>query len=246
MADDTITSIGIITQARMTSSRLPGKVLMEAGSKSMLEYHVARLQKTGYEVVIATTDNKQDDTLAAFASRLGIDCYRGSEDDVLSRFMVVQHAKKYDIIVRVTSDCPLIDPELIRQGINLYLEKENELMYVSNCFPRTFARGFDFEIFSGKMLEEANEYAHDIFEREHVTPYMWKNKPHHFHLENISQEVKNGSLRITIDTPEDFQLLKILIEEYEAEHLNYREIEHILISHPQLVAINEHIEQKKT
>ncbi len=237
--------IGIITQARMTSTRLPGKVLMEVGGKSILQHHIERLKQTGYEVVIATTNNVEDDPIVEFASQKNIDCYRGSEHDVLARFMDVQHEKKLDMIVRVTSDCPLIDPSLIQKGVQLYLEEQDDHLYVSNCFPRTYARGFDFEVFSGKMLEEAFLDGLEAEDREHVTPYLWKNKPGHFHLKNISQQMNNGLLRITIDTPEDFELIEILIEKYHAEKMNFVMIENILNAHPELVAINEHIEQKK-
>ncbi len=245
MPDNTSPKIGIITQARMTSTRLPGKVLMEAGGKSMLELHVQRLQQTGYEVVIATTINAEDNPIVDFALKQTVECFRGSELDVLARFMTVQHEKKFDILVRVTSDCPLIDPALIQKGVQLYLRKKNDSLYVSNCFPRTYARGFDFEVFSGKMLEEAFVSAVTEEDREHVTPYLWKNKPGHFHLENISQETNNSSFRITIDTPEDFELMQILIEEYHADKKTFIEIESILHAHPELVSINAHVEQKK-
>ena len=245
MAEPQKYKVGIITQARMTSTRLPGKVLLTAGGKSMLQYHIDRLQQTGYEVTIATTINKEDDAIVNFALQQNIFYSRGSEHDVLARFMQVQREKKFDIIVRVTSDCPFIDPQLIQQGVNALIHSKSKRTYVSNCFPRTFARGFDFEVFSDELLEEAFLKGQDAEDREHVTPYLWKNKPGDITLQNISQTEQNGSLRITIDTSEDFELIQLLIEKYHADHLSHREIETILNDHPELVAINSHVEQKK-
>jgi spore coat polysaccharide biosynthesis protein SpsF len=229
----------------MTSTRLPGKVLKEINGKSMLGYHIEHLITTGFHVVIATTTNKEDDAIARFATIGDIDCYRGSEHDVLGRFMQVQQDKKFDIIVRVTSDCPLIDGGLIKSGVERYLERNNELLYLSNCFPRTYARGFDFEIFSSLMLTEANKFGLEKEDREHVTPFLWKNKGKKYTLENISQEAKNGDLRITIDTPEDFELMQKLIIDFGADKLNQLEIEKVLLANPQLIAINALVEQKK-
>ena len=237
--------IGIISQARMTSTRLPGKILKEINGKSILQYHLERLQKTGFDIAIATTTNQTDNIVADFALKHSIACHRGSENNVLSRFYETAVKFKYDIIVRVTSDCPLIDQHLIRNAVDKYLQLNNSNLYLSNCIERTFARGFDFEIFSFQSLEEAFEKASDISDLEHVTPYIWKNKSRKTELYHVKQTNNNSNLRITVDTSEDFELFKTLIEKYKADTLSYTEIETILLNHSELVALNAHIEQKK-
>jgi spore coat polysaccharide biosynthesis protein SpsF len=145
--------------------------------------------------------------------------------------------------VRVTSDCPLIDAALIQLGIDAYIELNDNNCYVSNCFPRTYARGFDFEIFSAPLLEEAHQQATSIHDREHVTPYM--RTQHAEQMHNITQARNNSSLRLTLDTPEDLQVLEHMLEETPALQLGYEAIEDQLNLHPEWIAINAHIEQKK-
>lgn len=235
--------ISIITQARMTSTRLPGKVLQSVAGKTMLEHHITRLKRSGCMIIIATTTNREDDAIADFALRNDFPCYRGDEHDVLSRFYHANQQFPTDIIVRVTSDCPLIDSDLIQQGIDLYVRLNDDRNYVSNCFPRTYARGFDFEIFSSAMLAEAHQHAVTQHDREHVTPYMRTQHPDRMH--NVAQPKDHGSLRLTLDTPEDLAVLTHMIEETDAVKLGYEAIENILSEHPEWVAINSHIEQKK-
>ncbi len=237
--------IGIITQARMTSTRLPGKIFKEINNKSLLQYHIERLQKTGFDIAIATTTNITDDCVCEFAQTNNIKFHRGSEDNVLSRFHETAKKYNFDIIIRVTSDCPLIDPHLIRNAIEKYLQLNNSNLYISNGIERTFARGFDFEIFSFDLLDEAFKNATDEADLEHVTPYIWKNKSGKVEFYHVKQSESNSALRITVDTAEDFELIKILIEKYKADTLSYNEIESILKSHPHLIALNSHIEQKK-
>ena len=235
--------ISIITQARMTSTRLPGKILIQAGGKSMLQHHIDRLTTTGYSILIATTSNHEDDPVAAFAKQNHINCFRGDEHDVLSRFYLANQQFPADIIVRVTSDCPLIDASLIQQGIELYISLNDTSNYVSNCFPRTYARGFDFEIFSSTMLEEAHREATSAYDREHVTPFM--RSRHADRMHNIAQQSDHGSLRWTLDTPEDLSVLTHMLQETKAAMLGHHEIEDILLNHPEWIALNSHIEQKK-
>ena len=150
-----MTRIGIITQARMTSSRLPGKVLLEAGGRSMLAHHLERLRPGGERVIVATTVNAVDDPLVETATAHGAGVFRGDENDVLARFVGAAEAEDIDVIVRVTSDCPLIDPALIRRGIDKFLELDEPLAHVSNVLKRTYPRGFDFEVFSAAALRDA-------------------------------------------------------------------------------------------
>ncbi|PWG82337.1 cytidylyltransferase domain-containing protein [Pararcticibacter amylolyticus] len=238
-------NIGIITQARMTSTRLPGKIFREAHGRPLLSYHIERLQKTGLDLAIATTLNSTDDCVSDFAAQNNLKVHRGSEENVLSRFYETATKHHFGLIVRVTSDCPLIDPHLIRNSIEKYLKINNENLYMSNAIERTFARGFDFEIFSFKLLEEAFLKAVDKADQEHVTPYIWKNTSGNTEFYHIKQDTDHSSLRITVDTPEDYELIKILIEKYQADKLDYHSIEELLIGHPELTSINADIEQKK-
>jgi spore coat polysaccharide biosynthesis protein SpsF len=243
--NNTLPHIGIITQARMTSTRLPGKVFKEISNKNLLQYHIDRLKKTGFDIAIATTTNQTDDVINSFAVSQNIKCHRGSENNVLSRFYETAVKYKFDIIIRVTSDCPLIDPHLIRNSIEKYLKLNNLNLYLSNGIERTFARGFDFEIFSFSLLEEAFKNATEESDLEHVTPYIWKNRSGEVEFYHVKQEINNSDLRITVDTSDDFELIKQLIDKYNAAELSYNEIEKILRDHPELIAINSHIEQKK-
>jgi len=237
--------IGIISQARMTSTRLPGKILKEANGKPLLQYHIDRLKWSGLPIYLATTTNDTDDVLVAFAEKNGIPYSRGSEDNVLSRYY--ECAQKYglDIIIRVTSDCPLIDGHLIKAGVDKYLELNDDNYYLSNTLERTFPRGFDYDVFSFALLEEAWKNAILEYDKEHVTPYILQNKSGHVKLLNLSDGENNSELRITLDTPEDYELFLELIEHYHAYEMDYKQIIHVLLTHPKLVEINAHIEQKK-
>jgi spore coat polysaccharide biosynthesis protein SpsF len=237
--------IGIITQARMTSTRLPGKVLKEINQKTLLQYHTDRLQQTGLNIAIATTFNATDDVIQEFAEQKHISFHRGSEQNVLQRFYDTAKKFNFDIIVRVTSDCPLIDQHLIRNAVEKYIQLNNANLYMSNAIERTFARGLDFEIFSFSLLEEAFKNATDEGDLEHVTPYIWKNRSGRVEFYHVKQSVNRSDLRITVDTADDFDLIRQLIEIYHADQLSYAEIETILMEHPELVSINKHIEQKK-
>jgi spore coat polysaccharide biosynthesis protein SpsF len=237
--------IGIITQARMTSTRLPGKIFKTINHKSLLQYHTQRLKQCGMDVIIATTKNSTDDVVEQFSKDEHIQLHRGDENNVLSRFHEAASKFKLDVIVRVTSDCPLIDPHLIRNSLENYLKLNNPLLYMSNGLERTFARGFDFEIFSFQLLDEAFNYATDPGDLEHVTPYIWKNRSGKVELYGVKQTTDNSRFRITVDTVEDFELIRQLIENFHADQLSYHEIEHILQTHPELAGINAHIEQKK-
>ena len=236
--------VGIITQARTTSTRLPAKVLLEAGGKTMLQHHIDRIRQSGYSPYIATTTNATDDAIVAFAEEEGIPFHRGSEQDVLGRFY--ECATKFGLkkIVRVTSDCPLIDGKLLGQAIAQYLSYADDSVYLSNALERTFPRGMDFEIFSYDLLEKAFFAAQKPQEREHVTPWLYHQNPtviiHHF-----KQKEDHSAYRITLDTPDDFNLIRLLIEQEKAHTLNVAQIVSLLEKHPEWVAINAHIEQKK-
>ncbi len=236
---------GIITQARMTSTRLPGKILMQAKGKSMLEYHVERLSWSGLPVYIATTTNQTDDVVVEFARKHGIMFCRGSEENVLGRYYECAKKNELDVIIRVTSDCPLIDGNIIKQGLDKYLEIDDGNLYLSNSIERTFPRGLDYEIFSFGLLEDAFNNADKEQELEHVTPYIRANRSGNVTLLNIVNNENYGNFRITLDTVEDYELIRKLIEEYDADKMGFKEVTDILIKHPELAEINSHVEQKK-
>ena len=239
----------------MTSTRLPGKVFKEINHIPLLQYHLDRLLQTDLEIIIATTTNPTDDPIVEFALKNNIPCHRGSENNVLSRYYEAAEKNKLDVIIRVTSDCPLIDPHLIRSSIEDYDRIDNPDLYMSNTIERTYARGFDFEIFSFSSLKDAFLHAKDESDKEHVTPYIWKNKSGKIDFKSIYQNVDHSNLRLTVDTFEDYELIKILIEEYGIYELSYYgkqifdipyfEIESLLLDHPELVKINAHIGQKE-
>lgn len=240
-----MTRIGIITQARTTSTRLPNKVLLSAGNRTMLDHHLDRLAATGYPVIVATTVNPSDDRIVDVAHSHGAHVFRGSEHDVLSRFAGAAAAKSLDAVVRVTSDCPLIDADLIRVGVERFLNIDDTHAYVSNVIERTFPRGFDFEVFSASSLYEANRLAVLDMDREHVTPYLNQNRAGHTVYAHVARTVDASPYRVTLDTADDLTLLKALIEDFNAAHLSADEIIAVLDAHPDLVSINAHIEQKK-
>ena len=237
--------VGIISQARMTSTRLPGKVLKLIDGKPVLAYHISRLKQTGFPVFLATTTNQTDDPLLTFAKQQNLPFYRGDEQNVLSRYYHCAAENELDVLVRVTSDCPLIAPELVKNGIEKYLKSHDPYLYLSNALERTFPRGFDFEVFSFALLERAFKEASRPEDLEHVTPFIHQDRTGDIHFSHLKNREDKSNYRITLDTPEDFELLRILIEGHKADKLSGPEIISLLDSHPELVAINAQVEQKK-
>lgn len=236
-----------IIQARMGSTRLPGKVLKKVLGKPLLEYQLERVKKSRLidEIVVATTVKEQDQPIVDFCTEKGVSCYRGSEEDVLARYYEAAKAYEADIVVRLTSDCPVIDPGVIDRVIQAFLEDE-EADYVSNTLERTFPRGMDTEVFSFQALEQAFQSARMQSEREHVTPYIWKNSDR-FSIKSVFHRDDLSIHRWTVDTPEDFELIKKMIEHlYRVQRdFSMEDMLQLLDQHPQWKEINAHIEQKK-
>lgn len=236
-----------IIQARMGSTRLPGKVLKEVLGKSLLEHQIERVQRATLldEIVIATTVERSDDVIVDFCHRMGMNVYRGSEVDVLSRYYETAVAYEADIIVRLTSDCPLIDPAVIDDVIQLFVDSP-EVDYVSNALERTFPRGLDTEVFSMQALESAYRNAKEPSEREHVTPFIYLQKEK-FALRNLVNEQDVSQHRWTVDTEEDFELIDRIIKAlYPKKPLfTMQDVLSILHENPSWFGINAHIEQKK-
>ncbi len=231
---------------------------MNAGGRTLLEWHFERLGKSGCQAILATTDRAEDDPLNEWACESGIAAFRGSEDNVLSRYRECARRYKLDVIVRVTSDCPLIDGELVASGIQRYLDFGERRQYLTNGRHRTFPRGFDFEIFSSELLEEAFQNAVEPYEFEHVTPYFYRSGlnrsvshasrhtgPMDIALRHFEQSEDHSHLRVTVDTIKDYELVRCLIEDFNAGQKSHRQITEILNCNPHLVAINHDVEQKQ-
>lgn len=204
-----------ITQARLTSTRLPGKVLKEIQGKSLLQIHAERVKasKLISRHIIAISDNIKDDELEQYCKQHGLEVFRGSEHDVLSRFYGIAKHCQAPAVVRLTADCPLIDPNLIDQTIALY--KDSEVDYVTNCIPASFPDGMDVEVFSFTALEKAMKEAHLLSDREHVTPFIWRQSNISggsiFKAKSLISPKDYAHIRLTVDEAADFELISKLI-----------------------------------
>lgn len=237
-----------IIQARMGSTRLPGKIMKEVLEKPLLEYQIERVRRSKLidEIVIATTTKDTEQPIIDLCERLAISFYRGSEENVLSRYF--EAAKKFDadVVVRLTSDCPLIDPEVIDKVINAYLDKNNGVDYASNTLDRTYPRGMDTEVFSFRALEDTFNNAELEFEKEHVTPYIYQHS-NIFNSISVVSDSNKSRHRWTVDTIEDFTLIEKIIDTLYIKNLNftYDDILNLLDENNNWVQINANIEQKK-
>ena len=203
------TKILAITQARYSSSRLPGKVLKSLGSGTVLDLHLKRIHQSKLinQFVVATTEEPESAEIEAIAARNNFECFHGSTDDVLDRFY--QTARKYnpDYVVRLTSDCPLIDPFYIDDLIKTFLLKKVD--YAANCLNPTLPDGMDAEIFTFNALETAWRDADKNSEREHVTPYIRNSGL--FKIQSVEYPLNWDSIRLTLDTTEDYELISKLV-----------------------------------
>ena len=232
--------IGCIIQARMGSSRLPGKVLMKSGNGMPLLYHVINQLRHCSKVknlVIATTTNQEDDEIEKFADNNSVNVFRGSEKDVLDRYF--QCAKKYSFstIVRITSDCPLIDPQIVDKVIERFFSGNYD--YATNTLIRTFPIGTDAEVFSFSALETAWKNAQLPSEREHVTPHL-RNKCN-FKTINVENDTNISNLRLTVDRIEDFELINEILNNLSINPIHLENILELFSRKPELTEINKHI-----
>ncbi|MBI5447031.1 MAG: glycosyltransferase family protein [Deltaproteobacteria bacterium] len=237
---------GIVIQARTGSTRLPGKVLLPVGGRSVLELcavRAARSKRAGL-LVIATTDKASDDPIAREAERLGVPCVRGSEEDVLARYRLAALAHDLDVICRVTSDCPLIDPDVLDGVFDVFSGGSYD--YVSNALRRTFPRGLDAEVFSRSALERTFAEAKAPEEREHVTPYLYRN-PGLFSLGSYEAPVDLSHCRWTVDEAADLEFVRQVAARFgdRLVRAGYREIAALLDREPEVARINAHVAQKE-
>lgn len=236
-----------IIQARMGSTRLPGKVLKPVLGQPMLARQIERVKRarTLDQIVVATTTNPLDYQICRLADQLDVLCYRGSETDVLDRFY--QAAKKFraDVIVRLTGDCPIIDPAVIDMTVTAFHRKPAD--YVANVHRRSFPRGMDVEVFSFRALETAWKHARSSYNREHVTAYIYA-RPKVFKFKTILAlpQLRRPELRLTVDEPADLKLIRQIYQRLYPQKPNFNlpDIIMLLDQHPQLTTINQAVIQK--
>ena len=236
-------TVGII-QARLGSTRLPGKVLSDLEGQSMLERVVERVRAadTIHEVVVATTDHPRDDVLVTLADEKGWPCVRGSEQDVLSRYYAAAQAYHADAVVRVCSDCPLTDPDVLDALVTL-LHAEAGYDYVANNFdPASYPKGLDAEAFTAEALQIAWEEDTRQDWREHVTPYI-RQHPERFRHGELRSSRSYAHLRWTVDVPEDLELMR-RIYRHIPPSATWHEVVALLDANPSWTSLNAHITQR--
>ena len=237
-----------IIQARMGSTRLPGKVLADIAGKPMVQRVIERVKAATLldKVILATTVEERDTPVATLAETLGIDAFRGSVDDVLDRYYQAAKSFGVEVVVRVTADCPLMDPSIIDRAVTTFLEGDCD--YVSTAYPvPTFPDGLDVEVFSIWALEKAWKEASLRSEREHVAPYIWEN-PHIFRLRNIANPEDLSAMRWTVDEERDLQFVREVyrhLDDGTGRIFGMNEVLSLLERHPELLEINQGIQRNE-
>lgn len=237
-----------IVQARMDSSRLPGKVLKSICGRPMLDWVITRAKRSAAftQLVVATTTNPSDDVLENYCSENKIPCYRGSPADVLDRYVQAGRKFQADVIVRLTADCPLIDPDLIDQTYSAFMESGVD--FAANRLPppykRTYPIGLDVEIVSMPALEKAWRDAAELYEREHVMPFIYQHTEK-FKLSILDHSVDYGAYRWTVDTPQDLAFIQSVAEKFSCRmDFSWLEVIDLLKKFPDLVRINAQVKHK--
>jgi spore coat polysaccharide biosynthesis protein SpsF len=234
-----MTKIIAIVQARLESTRLPGKTMMDIMGRPMLWHVINRLKQSRRltDIVIATTTNEKDKAIVRLARENSVKSYAGNEEDVLDRYYQAAIKFKTDVIVRLTADCPLIDPEIVDKVIEYFLSGNSD--YVSNTVKPSYPDGLDTEVFSFGSLQRAWEEAKLKSEREHVTAYLWKH-PELFKIGNVKNDIDLSRFRWTVDIDEDLQFVREIYQRlYIEDRIFYMEdVLKLLKQHPELLAIN--------
>lgn len=236
-----------IIQARMGSTRLPGKVLMDVGGRPMLGFMLERLKPAQLldETWVATSSLEQDDPIEALCANLDVPCLRGPEDNVLERYRLAARASGAEVIVRLTADCPLICPEVVDRVVSAFLNASPSVDYASNCLRRTYPRGLDTEAFSRAALEIVAREAREPADREHVASFIWR-QPERFRHLSVEDQENLSNLRWTVDTPEDLDFIRHIVGGLGAmaAKASYAELKQLHVSHPEWSTINANVEQK--
>ncbi len=238
-----------IIQARLGSSRLKNKILKDLCGHPVLWHVASRVKKAKKidKIIIATTEETLDDETEKFCFENGLFFFRGSSEDVLQRFYQLAKSENADTIVRLTGDCPLIDPSVIDLNVNQFLAGDYDYMSTVRPGPSTFPRGLDTEVFNFKSLEKAHLESKEKFEREHVTPFIWQNKNNIFKIGPMVLALgnyKRPSYRLTLDYPEDLHLMEEIYRKFykEGEIIDVSEVLMWLDNNPDKVLINAHRE----
>lgn len=235
-----------IVQARMASTRLPGKVLSDLAGEPMLTRVINRSRRatTLEEVVVATTTKSADEAIVELCTACSWPCFRGSEEDVLDRYYHAAVAYQADVVVRVTSDCPLIEPEIVNRVVREFLDLQPEVDYACNILPRrTFPQGLDTEVMRFDALERAWRAEFNPAWREHVTLHIQRN-PDLFHIHGITNELDYSHMRWTVDTPEDLAFVRCIYDHFGHDRFSWHEVLAALQQHPEWLEINRHVQQK--
>ena len=231
-----------VVQARMGSTRLPGKVLKDLGGETVLARVVNRLRQTRLipELLVATTDQPADDAVVQECRRCSVAVFRGDQEDVLDRYFRAAQWAKADVVVRITADCPLIDPEITDKTIAAFLETRPD--YASNALVLTYPRGLDTEVMTFAALEQAWREARKLYEREHVTPYIYEH-PAEFKLLSVTDDADHSGHRWTVDTAEDLELVRAIYARLP-DTFRWRDVLALLEQEPALMDLNRSIMQK--
>lgn len=233
-------------EARMTSTRLPGKVLKPILGQPMLSLLIERLKRSKVDaIVVATTDKPSDDAVEALAHQLGVGCFRGSEDDVLDRVLRAAQSVNADLIVEITGDCPLVDPGVVNRIIDSFLATGVD--YACNTLNGTYPRGLDVKVFPTAVLAEVESLTQDPADREHVSLYIYEH-PERYRLHSVESGLPEhcADWRLTVDTPDDFALIEAIYQRLYPNKPDFTldDVVALLQAHPELAALNQHIQQK--
>jgi spore coat polysaccharide biosynthesis protein SpsF len=233
-----------VVQARMGSSRLPGKVLLPLLGEPVLTRVMRRVSRAERldEWVVATTVDPGDDPIANLAAKEGWLLVRGSVNDLLDRYVQAARARDADAVVRITSDCPLIDPAIIDETVGVF--EVGECDYAATSLePRTFPRGLDVEVVARAALEQAWRDDTDPAWREHATPYVYRH-PELFQLCRVASDVDGSAHRWTVDTPEDYELVRRIYEAIGRDDFSWQEVLAAVEAHPDWIELNRNVVQK--
>ena len=237
--------IDIIVQARYSSSRLPGKILKKINNKTLFEILILRLKKIKNinNIIIACTDNYNDIKIIKLCKKMNLKYYIGSEKNVLERFYLAAKKYKSKNIIRVTSDCPLIDPKIVNEGVKIFFNKKVD--YLSNCYPPTFPDGLDFEIFKFNSLKKAYFNSKNIIEKEHLTQYIVNNSK--FSKFNFENKKDFSQIRLTVDYYKDYLLIKKIFQKFKNNfYISFKEILKLYNADKNLFRLNKNIDRNES
>ena len=237
----------LIVQARMGSTRLPGKIAMDIGGHSMLARVVSRARRarTITRTIVATTTSAADHGVPAMADALGVEVFRGDEDDVLDRYYAAARATHADVVVRVTADCPLIEPDILDKVVRAFVSATPPADFAANTLRRTYPQGLDVEVASFAAIERAWRDARRPYQRSHVFPYLYEN-PQTFRLLGVTDDdADHSTMRWTVDTAADLAFVRAVYARFGNElFVGWRDVVALLDREPDLLEINAHVQHK--